>query len=108
MKVESDPRPLLDHVEHSARASIDDVQADAVRTARRRSGRHAAGIQQRVEVLGDRIDGAVGGTVPYAGALERGADVGPRRGPHMEGDHAIRDAGDRFLEHMTNRLRSAG
>jgi hypothetical protein len=41
-----------------------------------------------------------------AGAVEFGANVGPRRGPHMGGAFTTSRAVDKYPLHMAERLRS--
>lgn len=54
-----------------------------------RTGEYASTIRA---VHDGENGGAIGSDHPGATAIERGADVGRRRGPHMEGQPAIRPA----------------
>jgi hypothetical protein len=54
-----------------------------------RTGRYAASLIVSFERTGSVSRVRVSSPLPYGGALEYGANVGPRRGPHMRGDHAI-------------------
>jgi hypothetical protein len=69
--------------------ALEDVAGAARQAARRRTGEYAGSIRA---VADGTSGGSVGSPLPQAGAVERGANVGPRRGPHMSGRPAIRPA----------------
>lgn len=75
-------------------AALQAVAQGARTRARRRTGEYAGSIRATVPpgTLGDRFTGSVGSPLPQAGAVERGANVGPRKGPHMRGQPSIRPA----------------
>lgn len=81
--------------------ALERTRQQAVATAPRRSGEYAASLQQ--QRTGTK--GAIYSALPQAGAVERGANVGPRRGPHMRGSHTIARAGEQFPQHMSEALR---
>lgn len=103
MRITTDYAPLFGKVERSFEGAADDTLAEARATAPRRSGEYAGSLERR----GSGLSSTIGSPLPQAGAVERGADVGPRRGPHMGPVGTLREAGDRFPERMTSRLRGS-
>jgi hypothetical protein len=84
--------------------ALERTRARAVGDAPRRTGEFAASLQTHRS----GTVGSVYSDLPQAGAVERGANVGPRRGPHMAGAHVIARAGEHFPEHMAEALRGGG
>jgi hypothetical protein len=94
---------MLHKLEVAHDLALADVLADARTNAPKRTGQFASSLQAR-------RTGANGGLtsgLAQAGAVERGANVGPRRGPHMRGSHVMVDAGRKWPDRMTARLRGA-
>lgn len=81
--------------------ALERMRQRAQAEAPRRTGEYAANMQ----VARNERTGALFNPLPQAGAVERGADVGPRRGPHMRGAGTIRRAGAEFPAHMSEALR---
>lgn len=103
--VDIDPAPMVRAMGTAHAEALGDAALLARRDAPRRSGRsgrYAASIRAVVEREG--LDGALESDVPYAGALERGADVGPRRGPHMKGQAVLSDAARQMPALVARRL----
>jgi hypothetical protein len=75
-------------IEAAHAAGLEAVAEAARGRAPHRSGEYAASIKASAEGL----SGHVRSPLPQAGAVERGANVGPRRGPHMRGQPSIRPA----------------
>src|SRR5215212_3670288 len=74
-------------------AALEAVANAARARAPKRSGEYAASIRATEGIgLGTHLTGSVGSHLPQAGAVERGANVGARRGPHMRGQPSIRPA----------------
>lgn len=88
---------LMRGLDQAASAGRRDVQNEVRARQARRSGRLAGSYTEDE-------NGVYSGVV-YAGAVERGANVGPRRGPHMTGNRRLREAGDKWLDHTTRHLR---
>lgn len=65
----------------------------------------AGQVQLSTPAGGGHLVAVLGSTLPYAGAVERGAWVKEGRGPHMRGVGTLKTAGDGFVEHMNSRLR---
>lgn len=96
-------RIVLGKVREAFRLALEDVAGHARSRAARRTGEYASTIRA---VAGDTT-GAVGSDHPATTAIERGADVGARRGPHMRGQPAIRPvAQERFGQSYGARMRS--
>lgn len=76
-------------VERAHRAALEDVARIAAAQAPRRTGEYAGSIHA---YPGEGATGRVGSPLARAGAVERGANVGPRRGPHMRGQPSVRPA----------------
>ncbi len=107
MKVERNEagvRALEAGLDRAHRAALEQMAEQARAEAPHRSGEYAASLETTLE--GDH--GALFSRLPQAGAVERGADVGPRRGPHMAGSHTIVRAGATFADRMTRQLRGEG
>jgi hypothetical protein len=99
--------PLLAKTDAAFRLATEDTLRDAQAEAARhsRTGEHAASLAVTSPAGStDQMSVSLGSPLPQARALERGADVGPRRGPHMKGIHAVSAAAERFPEHMTRRM----
>lgn len=92
-------------LDEAARGGLEDTRADAAAEAPRLTGEYASNFQSTYNP--EDGTGAVYNPLPQAGAVERGANVGPRRGPHMAGSHTLRTVGPRWLDHTTRRLRGA-
>lgn len=91
-------------------AGLEAVASTAQGRARRRTGEYAASIRASSGgPVGDRMIGHVGSPLPQAGAVERGANVGPRRGPHMRGSPSIRPAAiETFGRAFAAKMREGG
>jgi hypothetical protein len=87
------------------RDAMEDRAQAAQAAAPRRSGRYAASIRAEVRQAGDQWQGSLSAGVPYAGALEHGANVGPRRGPHMKAEPTIGPAMAGFGDVLAAKLR---
>lgn len=106
MKLIPDPAArarLHDTIDNAHDRALEATRDEAIANAPRQSGEYAASLQTHRN--GEH--GAVYSNLPQAGAVERGANVGDRRGPHMAGAHSVRDAGRHFPQHMTEALRGA-
>jgi hypothetical protein len=97
--------PLLADLDAGFRETLEDRARAAQALAPRRSGRYAAGIRATSTSSIDGPSGAISADVPYAGALEHGADVGDRRGPHMAGQHPIGRAMESFGDVLEQKLK---
>lgn len=84
--------------------ALEKSRQQAVAEAPKRTGEFAAHIQSAR--FGQQ--GGLFNDLPQAGAVERGANVGPRRGPHMKGSHVIARAGEAWGDHFLEALRSGG
>ncbi|MEA2676398.1 MAG: hypothetical protein QOJ81_539 [Chloroflexota bacterium] len=69
--------------------------------------RDAGQVRLTTPAGGGHLVARIGSSLPQAGAIERGAWV-TGRGPHMRAVGNLAQAGTRFVEHMTARLRAAG
>jgi hypothetical protein len=102
-------RTDLSALEASLRAGFQATLQDRAKAAQsaapRRTGRFAASI--RANVNPDGLSGSVSADVPYAGALEHGANVGSRRGPHMRAEPSITPAMASFGDVLADKLREA-
>lgn len=105
MRVESYPEVLLDKTERGFEAAVGETLDRAVANAPRRTGEYAASLRRSATETGTVLRARIGSPLPQAGAVELGADVGPRRGPHMEGSLAIRRAIEQYPDAVTRRLR---
>jgi hypothetical protein len=98
-------RRVEDAHEHSTVRVLDLARANAHKV----SGEHGASLRATAPSSDvGRLTSRIGSPLPQAGAVERGANVGPRRGPHMKGAHAIERAGEQYPTFMTDELRRAG
>ena len=92
------------YVHRSRTATEDALEATANRaraTALRRTGEYQASIRA--------TSSGVGSPLPQAGAVERGANVGARKGPHMRGRASIRPAAvNGFGDAFATSFRSGG
>jgi len=104
--VRYDPNPaginaLLDGLDRAHDAALEDIRQEAAANAPKQTGEFAASIQaSRSGEHGSLYTG-----LPQGGAVERGANVGARKGPHMTGSHVMADAGAHFPDKMYARLR---
>lgn len=105
MRVESFPEVLLDKTERGFEAAVDETLERAAGYAPRLSGEYAASLRRSTTETGPMLRAQIGSPLPQAGAVERGADVGPRRGPHMRGAFAIGRAIEQYPDAVTRRLR---
>lgn len=64
----------------------------------------AGQVRLSTPASGGHLVAVIGSNLPQAGAVERGAWV-KGRGPHMHGVGNLGQAGTRFVENMTRRLR---
>lgn len=87
----------------AAKGGLEDVRDELANQSARRSGEYAGSL--RVDYADGH--GVLYSPLPQAGAVERGADVGPRRGPHMRGQHLIARLGPTWPAKVTARLRGA-
>jgi hypothetical protein len=102
MIVESFPQVLFEKAERAHDAAVDDALAHAQATAPRLTGEYADSIEAR----GEGSSSVIGSPLPQAGAVERGANVGPgRRGPHMGPVGTLSQIGGVYIASMTNHLR---
>lgn len=105
MIIEADDTRLLEHAQRAHDRATDDVLADARMTAPRRTGAYAASLERIDTETPDGVVSRIGSRRPEAPAIENGADVGDRQGPHMAPAGTLARAGRRYPEHMTRRLR---
>lgn len=108
MKVETNQAgvdQLHRQLDDAGARGMEDVRAEIQTRAPRVTGEYAGSFVVTTSVDGSVSHHAVASQLPQAGAVERGADVGPRRGPHMAGSFTVRDAGARWPDHVTRRLR---
>lgn len=109
MKIQTNYQPLFASVDRSFREAAGDTLQIARAEASRhsRTGQHAASLRMSSVsgAGGERQTVRIGSSLEQARAVEIGADVGPRRGPHMQGIRALQTAAGKFPEHMTRRLR---
>jgi hypothetical protein len=82
-------------------ASQEIVEIARVR-APRRTSQYAGSLRADV----DGLSASIGSPLPQAGAVERGANVGRRRGPHMRGQASVRPAAQQYGHAFTERMRS--
>lgn len=99
---------LRDRTRRGFEQTLPDLVADARREAQShsRTGEYAASLRHgRVAGFGDRFRARIGSPLVQAGAVERGADVGPRKGPHMRGLNILVTAMESYPDRLANRLR---
>ncbi len=101
MRFEDDSRKLVERSEQATRAAFDDVLDRRRADAPRLTGQYAASLTMSV----DGLRASIGSPLPQAHAVERGADVGPRRGPHMGPVGTLAKAGADFRDAMPRHLR---
>ena len=82
------PRFFVRKVTSAHEAGLQAVASASRQRAPRRTGEYAGSITYSASGL----RGQVGSRLPQAGAVERGANVGARVGPHMRGQPTIRPA----------------
>lgn len=98
---ESGRQALLAAQDRAHDAALERGRRRAAEVAPRRSGEYAAHFQ----TIRTGQDGAIFNDLPQAMALERGANVGDRRGPHMGGSHTLAAAGEEFNTAFLEELR---
>src|SRR5688572_29008167 len=77
--------------------------------SRTRAPRRTVEYAGSITFTADGLNGQVGSRLPQAGAVERGANVGPRRGPHMRGQPTIRPtAQTEYRRGFAERARAGG
>lgn len=97
------PRFLQERLEVAHAAALEASAQVARQRAPRRTGEYAGSIDAIVSGL----VGRVGSSLVRATAIERGADVGPRRGPHMAGQPTVRPAVlDTYRPALRERMRA--
>lgn len=107
MKVTSDVRPLEQQLVAAGHAAGAAFEADVRSAIPHRTGQTAAQTHVVESDDGSTATFSIVGP-PQLAALEYGANVGNRRGPHMGPEHPIARVFDRFGEHLAEALGSGG
>ena len=102
MKLVTDYTPLEQRTQRAFDAAVEATLEDRRANAPRATGEYAASLER----TGSGLSASIGSRLPQASTVERGADVGPRRGPHMRAVGTLGEAGDVFIRAMTDRLRA--
>lgn len=100
---------FLNRTAQAHNRALQTVAARARQRAPRRSGEYAGSIMahEELDFLRSSFRGSVGSNLPQARTVERGANVGARRGPHMRGQPTIRPAVlSDFGREFANEMRS--
>lgn len=103
MKVTSDAAPFEAALKSAGQVAATAFEQDVRASIPHRTGRTAAETQVLAADDGSRATYSVVGP-PQLAALEYGANVGPRRGPHMGPEHPIARVASRFGDHLAEAL----
>lgn len=107
MKVETHPEVLQRQVFEGAEDAAEDLLDAARASAPVLTGEYRDSLQiTGIGSLGDTRTFRIGSPLPQARAVEFGANVGHRVGPHMRGVGHLDDAVMQWPRLMTSRLRS--
>jgi hypothetical protein len=110
MRLSTDHDVLLDHAKRSFANAMPPALRRVIAIAPRRTGHFATTYDVRIGETGGAIRGGnpqarIGSTHKGARAIELGADVGPRRGPHMEAaGRMAEEADDIYFDAMDDSL----
>lgn len=113
MKFSARPEVLLQHIDMTTREVAEDILGRVRATTPRHTG-HLADSYHVVEVESGSGHIVLGITsdVEYAAAIERGAWLRGRRGPHISGSgkgrHTLRNMGRTFGRRMSAKLKRIG
>lgn len=109
MKYEDDSTVVTAHAGTAFALAADDVLSLArnLGAAHSRSGTWDASLRLAAQVQSDgNLSAVIGSSLVRGPALEFGANVGPRRGPHMTGIFVISRAMDTFGARVMEHLQS--
>lgn len=104
MKVTSDLGPITQALVAAGHQAASAFEADVRASIPHRTGATAAATRVVETDDGTSASFRVEGP-PQLAALEHGANVGARRGPHMGAEHPIANVADRFGAHLQEALR---
>lgn len=102
MKFDDRSYILIDRTARAAQVAFRDVLERRRGDAPRLTGEYASSLELRSH----GNEATIGSPLPQAGAVERGANVGARRGPHMGPVGTLSRAGEDFLQAMPRALRT--
>ena len=117
VKIWTDPQRVYDRVIHVSEQSADETLELVQKKLRKlplATGELASTYEiERRDTSSDRVSLWLVSHSPYAGAIERGAWLRGRRGPHISGSgkgrHILRDTAQRdFGRRVTKGLRAGG
>lgn len=101
MKLTLHHEVLYDRIDRAIEQAFDDWHAEAQAEAPRLTGEYAASLEL---TRTGKHAAAIGSSLPQAWAIEKGANVGDRRGPHHGPVGTLADVGPRIIEHMRDAL----
>lgn len=105
MRLSTDPGVLIDHAERSFDAAVEETVERVRADAPVLTGDYRAKFSARTgQTAGGSLTARIGNSHPGTRAIELGADVGPRRGPHMKAAGSLRRTGDDYLDNMDDAL----
>ena len=104
VKITDDSIVVIEHAHAAFAAAAEDVLVDARTGAPHLTGAYAASLALNSAELAADPTATIASGLRRGPAVEFGANVGTRRGPHMSGSHSVTRAVARFGERMTARL----
>lgn len=107
MKVTSDATPFERVLVDAGHRAAPSFEADVRASIPHRTGQTAAETRIVESDTGSMATFRIVGP-PQLAALEHGANVGARRGPHMGPEHPIGKVADRFGQHLAEALGGRG
>ena len=109
MNIVTDYSALYAANEKAFAAAAQQTLRDATAFAREhtQTGEYVSSLQLgAINRTGNGLTVRIGSPLPQARAVELGADVGPRRGPHMKGQGSIGKAVEQFPRQMGHQSQS--